>query len=455
MRRPVTAALSALLLAACSEQVSNSPPPLDAFYFPTGLALTPSPAGETLLVGSSNFDLRYSPASGGTVIAVDPVASLGAPGGTLTGRGAVRVGSYAGPVVVADDRTCPGIAVPQALVASRYTGRLHRVPLTAEGGVAECSGVGCDLALDPDFLDAYPVGVACRADGLRRSALVGYLRTTAVGTAAAGTAWLTQVDLDDPAGTDLSRRTFPLGPGPIIDMAYDATADRLFAVGRFAGNIAPLFVIDLTPCAPADPACENPSQLPSFDLSGAVRGAELTGIALSHPQAGLGRRAYVTARLYDADLAGRIGGRPSFDVGAALLVVDVAEDATGRPAVSVLRVVPIGLGPGQVRVLPPRPGKRDVVVVTNSLEGRVTVYDDDLGAVVRVLSLDAGSGMPEAGREPFALAVEDRGADAWVYVAAFDLSTVSVLAVPLDAPGQADLLRDAGGAPLRIGKERP
>ena len=58
------------------------------------------------------------------------------------------------------------------------------------------------------------------------------------------------------------------------------------------------------------------------------------------------------------------------------------------------------------------------------------------------------------GRQPFALAVRDLGATADVYVAAFDQSTVSVLSVPLDAPWNADLKRDATGTPLRIGKER-
>jgi len=117
--------------------------------------------------------------------------------------------------------------------------------------------------------------------------------------------------------------------------------------------------------------------------------------------------------------------------------------------------VKVELGPGQVRVLPPRPGLRDLVVLSSQTSGSISVYDDETGAVVRQVSLQ-DTGIPQAGRQPFSLAVRDLGTSADVYVAAFDQSTISVLHVPLDAPAAADLVRDppVTGRPLRIGKER-
>jgi hypothetical protein len=235
-------------------------------------------------------------------------------------------------------------------------------------------------------------------------------------------------------------------------MAYDAEADRLYAVGRFTGLTAPLFVTGLDPCRPGD-ACPDHSVF-TVELANAFRGAELQAIALSNPAAGRARRAYVTARVYDADLAAAIGGRPGFDVGAVLLVLDLAESPAGEPRATLVRAVDLlELGPGQVRVLPPRAGLRDVVVVSNQTTGTVTVYDDELGAVAAQVLVEPATGAPEVGRQPFAMAVRDLGATAEVYVASFDRSTVSVLEVPLARPAEAGLKR-AGGVPLRIGKER-
>lgn len=450
MRR--LAPLAALLaLAACTEAAPEVAPPLDRFNFPSSLALAPSTGpAPTLLVASANFDLRYGPELGGSLLAVDPVASLGAADGALTALGSLVIGSYAGQLAVADPATCPGLAAPVALVASRYTRQLHQVPLAADGSLAACPAGGCTRALDGDLLDPYAITVACRADGARRTAVVSYLSSPQVGTVVAGSAWVSEVDLDDPAR---ALRTSALGVGPVADMAYDAETDRLYAVGRFTGLTAPLFVVGLDACRPGD-ACAEHSVFP-VDLFPSYRGAELQGIALSNPAPGRPRRAYVTARVYDADLAAALGGRPGFDTAGVLLVLDLTEDAAGEPRPSIVRAVEdVELGPGQVRVLPARAGQRDLVVLSSQTTGTISIYDDQTGQVVRQVSLELDTGIPEAGRQPYGLAVRDLGTSADVYVASFDQSTVSVLHVPLDAPASADLVRDATGTPLRIGKER-
>ncbi len=463
------AAILLLALAACGENVAHTPPPMDHFFAPAGLALTPAAGGnQALLVVSANFDLRYDKESGATLLSVDPGlydeasgtgGSAGRPDGALVKYGeGVRLGSYAGPVTVANADTCPGwTASPEAYVASRYTRKLYRFPVGADGSVQPCEvDKLCQFALDPDLLDPAPIGLACRTDGLRRSVWLSYLRSPYVGQVKPGTGWLSEFDAGNMGA---SPRTIALGLGPVSDMAYDAETDRLYAVGRFAGLIAPLFILNLPACVHDAAGCPTP-RVQTVDLYTSARGAELVGIALSNPQPGRPRLAYVAARIYDEAYAMATYSRPPYDIGGALLVVELDEGVAGEPSGRVRQIVPLGLGAGLVRVLPVRPGLGDVVVVPSPGDGTLRVYDGEVEAVVRVLTIDEASGIPEAGRYPTAMAVEDRGAEALVYVAAFRDWTVSVLSVPLDSPASADLLRHPAGTllagkPLRIGSIQP
>jgi hypothetical protein len=460
-----------LALSACNENLSHTPPPMDHFFFPAGLVLTPV-AGTNqpaMLVVSANFDLRYDRAEGATVLSVDPGfydeatgtgGSAGRPGGALVKLGpGAQMGSYAGPLAVADATTCPGLLQGAVgFAASRYTDRLYQFPIGPDGSVAPCNLRSCEIGLEPDLIDPATVAVACRSDGLRRSVYVGYLRSPPLGAFGAGTAWLSEFDIDH---LGAEPRTFPLAPGPVGDMAYDAQTDRLYAVGRFAGLYAPFFMLDLSPCSyggPGSTTCPVPT-LQSVDLWASLAGAELVGVALSNPQPGVPRRAYVSARVYDPAYAVAYGGRPGYDVGGALLVLDIEDDIIGQPAARVLAVVPIGLGAGAVRVLPVRPGLADLVVVMSSGDGTIQLYDDEAGAVVRVISIDETTGAPEAGHVPYAAAVQDLGAEALVYIASFRDWTVSVLRVPLADPTSADLVRHTtgqlAGKPIRIGSPQP
>jgi hypothetical protein len=282
-----------------------------------------------------------------------------------------------------------------------------------------------------------------------------------VGAVGPGTAWLSEFDLGN---MNAPPRTIALAPGPVGSMAYDALTDRLYAVGRFAGLTAPLFILDLPACPSssksdaADP-CPGP-RLQTIDLYSAQAGAELVGIALSNPQAGMSRRAFISVAVYNEGYAAAIRGRPPVDVGGALMVVDLEEDVIGEPLARVISVVPLGLGAGPVQVLPVRPGLGDLVVVPSSGEGTIQVYDDQVGAVVRVVALDPITGAPQAGHVPWATAVQDQGTEALVYIASFADWTVSVLRVPLAAPSSSDLLRYPAGSaqqgqPIRIGSPKP
>ncbi len=475
-----------LLVAGCNDRAPFQPPPMDSFYFPSGLALT-APAGgnQTLLVASSNFDLQFLPGSGGTLLAVDPrpateggsaVAGGNLLDGHLLGPGA-RLGSFTGPLVLVDGTSCPGAAAAlpsgkAALTASRFNQDLQLVGLLDDGSVEACGAAGCGVPLDGRFLDPYAITLACRADGARRSAFVGYLRTPpqwiippVVPPAPAlpvfipaDTGWVTEVDLDDPG---LRSRSISLVPGPVGAMAYDATADQLYLLGHYQTTIAPatapVTVFDLSACRATDPTCPLPASV-TVDLFPIFHGIDLQQIVLSTVQPGLSRRAYVLARLFDADQAAVNFTRPTTDLGGVLLVLDLTPGPDGHPLLTVLRAVQTGIGPGDLKLLPARPGQRDLMVVTSSTDGVLWVYDDDQGTLVRNIPVDPGSGTGLIGRDPYALAVEpaphldaagvekDR-----VYVASFLQDMVSIVDVPVLDPGQADIVRDAAGQPLRIG----
>jgi hypothetical protein len=253
-----------------------------------------------------------------------------------------------------------------------------------------------------------------------------------------------------------------VGFGPISGLAYDARADRIYAVSeQFLA--APVFMLDLTDCPASQTGCASAS-LTMVDLWPSLAGLDLQSIALSNHQDGLGRRAYVTARVYDSTLAQALQGRPVGDVTSVLLVLDLEEGQMGRPTLRVLNRVTIGMGVSQIKVLPVRtkaggPLVRDVVVAT-SAEGVISVYDDEQGDVVRVIPIDVATGAPEAGRSPFGLVAEPvafaspdgLGLVSRVYVAGVQQAAVGIVDVPLEVPGLAKALRDpASGELIRIG----
>jgi hypothetical protein len=100
-----------------------------------------------------------------------------------------------------------------------------------------------------------------------------------------------------------------------------------------------------------------------------------------------------------------------------------------------------------VRVLPPRAGRRDLVAVTSTIEGVLTVYDDDLGAIVKVFAMageqgpdnpvPAPLGSPLVGEQPFGLAVEARDGRDWLYVAGFRSNTVTAVSLDPASPAEA------------------
>lgn len=466
MRWLAVASLS-LALAGCQEPSAVLLPPMDRFVFPATVAVTAREGGGTaLVVASGNYDLSYDGAEGGTVLSVSvrpdlpfdgDSARLG--GGALVPLGAgARVGSFAGELVVADAATCPAAAGPQApvaLLATRFANEVWRLPLGLDGTLGPCVGDACKVSVDIALRDPFGMALACRPDGLRRSAFVSYQRSASIADSGL-TAWVAQIDLDDPAAP---ARPISVGSQELSGMAYDAAADRLYVLGRPLLS-APVYTLDLSPCPGALAACPEPVAREK-DLFAALNGLDLQSIALSNPQAGLTRRAYVSARVYDARLAALIGVRPVADVGAVLLVLDVEEGLDGTPRFEVLDIVDVAKGASQVAVLPARAPvagvpQRDVVVVSGDAEGVLTVYDDQEGRLVRVIPIDDTTGAPQVGRAPYGLAAVRRPAPddgvARIYVAASQQGVVGIVDVTLADPARAEALRDAvTGRYYRIG----
>jgi hypothetical protein len=478
-----------VLLAACGDAPPANPPRTDSFYFPTGIALRHVPAGcvgaspgcqTQLLVGSSNFDLRYDNANGGTVIAVDAkkaidaaVAALAqnpsakpAPLDTSNGLlGSARVGTFGGEVAVLDAETCstfndpplPGQSPlrPQVLVASRSQNALYRVAIDdgAPAGSALSCGPECKVPLEPSLADPYGVTVACgnfpatfgAVPEPQAFAFVTYLR------APNAEGWLSKIDLLNGG----ARTQLDMGAAPTHSTVFDGPSTRLYATSRFAAvGYTPLRWITLA-TAPAPPPAVPSTAVNIFDL---VRGAEMRGMAISSDRT----RAYLALRIYDVTLATSAGARSATDIAGALAVMDLT-DTAGRPTARILNVIPLDRGATEVRVVP-RAGLPDLVAVTSTDDSTLTLYDDQSGSIAKVFevcSATAASQTPDApppcdlgkpllGKQPFGLAVEQiDGGLARLYVGSFDRSWVNVITI--------DPLHPAAPPKpwVRIGPERP
>lgn len=416
LRTTILAAAVAAALSACGPPPSAESAPLDRFSSPIALALS----GGDLLVVSSNFELTYDLDDGGSVIPVD----LGASPPALRGGG-VRIPSYAGELAIADATAC-GLPETLALVPVREGNSLWRLGV-GPGGALSC-GDRCRVPLSGNFQDVFGVVAVCRAgatpaDQPRASAYVSFLRTPS------NRGQLVEVDLRTGA-----IRTRDVGAGPVRSFAYDALTERLFMTSIESGSIAPLRWLELAGSCAFDVAtADGGCPVAGVDLASFVRGAELRGIALSNPQAGRPRRAFIAARVFNADLGESIGGRPGFDVGGVLLVLDLVEGTTGLEP-RLVGIFDVGLGANEVEVLPVRAGKGDLVAVTASDDGLLWIYDDDQEALVRVIGRDPATGIPLLGRQPFGLVARDDGASARLFVSSFKDGFVTPVDVPLDAP---------------------
>jgi hypothetical protein len=437
--RSLPAALA--LLLACAKAGEQPTPPLDRLHYPAWLATWE----DQLLVVSLDQNLAYS---GGSVVSFDDGDTTG------TVLGGLEVPNVAGKILVptaAEKAGCTfGSGVPSdfALVAGR-TEEVLLMPALASGAGPTC-GAGCRIPLHP-FSATYPFGVGftCSADGTPR-AWVGYQE----GKNHVG--FVSQVDL---SGATPSVVQVNLGSGTPRSFAYDAARDRLYITGKEHGLAAPIRWIDVgngCKAFDADEGVQDESRggchvSTGFDLSQRLRGAEPNELVLSSQESlctsggyeGMCRRAYVSVRVYDADAASYIGARPSTDIGGLLVVLELPESGLGRPDPQWIGAYDIGVTAGSVLVLP-RPGRPDLVAVTAVEDDLLWIYDDEVGAMVKVFGR-AANGVPPLGHELSGLASRDMGGGVVrVFVSAFEDDWVSAVDVPLDDPASATVVLDGG-----------
>jgi len=475
----IVAILAFLMAAGCQDSYPVVLPPENIFYFPVGLAvrqLPPGPAtpagSSQLVVVSSNFDLRYQESNGGTVLVVDPDASqdtaLGGALATYPG-GFMRVGSFGGQVAIADAACPPGwpgcpsacsqltvdpsVAAGGAkvLLASRSIQTLYRMDMSPEGALA--CGAGCALPQGVQLLDPYGVAMVCNSRGGtdRADAYFTYLRGPS------GQGWLTRLGL---ATGDVS--VLALGVTPTYAAAYDAMGDWLFITGGLSTSLAPIRWINPSVTNETSNGFEFP-EYSSFQASSVVLGSMARSVGVSND----GLRLYVAIDLYDADLLLNTG--QLFAQGGALVVLSIVRDAFQRPTMALEQVVPTCLGTGELQVLPPRPGKGDLVAVTCDLQGALVLFDAQLGQVVRYIGLDPGTGLPILGRRPFGIAAEPidparairspasteyqpspcvlGGSCDRIYVGSFLDNWVNILELDPDQPGTIALVKRIGRGP--------
>jgi len=403
------------LLAAAGCQDSYPPPraPLDSFYYPSGIALHPLASGHSaLVVVSTDFDLQYAPDNGGTVIAVDPddpatIDSLNpVNGGQLDVLSALNIGSFGGEIAIAEAScttswpTCTAQCPPlnlqggNGLVVTTSRNDIVVYLMTIDGQGNLTCGQDCPVALPSNALDPYGVTLVCgsTSTGLA-SAYVTELR------AYNSEGIFARFDLNNPGAFD----TLDLSSPETYTSGFNPFSGDLF-VGTQVGITQPLRWIDPLLLPSVSVGATFAPQVGQIDLATYFAGSLTLDMAVSND----GTRLFVALEQLDATLLAQGALVPQ---GGLLAVFDLTPDIYGQPGMSLIRSVNSCLGGGQVRVLPPRANpdgtnKGDLVALTCDTQGALVLYDDDVGKVVSLIGLDAGTGQPLLGRQPFGLAVE-------------------------------------------------
>ncbi|MBX7096740.1 MAG: hypothetical protein K1X89_03420 [Myxococcaceae bacterium] len=434
MRRLATLALLSVCLA-CPPAKPPNPPPSTSFYFPTGLLHLDVPGFPqgVLVVSNSNFDRRFDH---GSLMAVD-LSKVGDGGVGLPAFGA-SVGA-SGPVQL------PALNVPASGIVqvASFGGELALLPL--DGGLrlflptrSEGNNVyaidarvkGSELTLS--CIGAGEAGGDCSGQGLSLTANESTTETgvpaapgpQGVAVAADGTVWVSHMtQADSPHGSVTNLRGYlvhfdgrapSIGDSSFVDIGEGSTQDVVvgqrwtYASGRF-----------ITPAARLVRLAEASGAALNSGLESAIGVLEGRGIALSSDES----RLYVVGRVPDQ-----------------LVVASISEPTSASPRIRVLRTLALPEGPTTVTRLQ-RPGKSDLIAIVCSTSGSLVIYDDDRGELVAQVS--------GLGQQPYAVAVDQQGAGARLFVSNFTDGRVAVIDMPdLSRPQDARLVAHLGASQL-------
>ena len=365
---------------------------------------------------SANFDLRYDKKAGATLLSVDPGAydeatstggSAGPPG---WGAGEVRERGADGELRRAGRRGrrrhLPGPVTAPSPTPRRSWRRGTRASSIGSRSARRrarwtpARGTDCVMALDKDLLDPAPVSVACRADGLRQSLWVSYLRSPTNGRRGRRDGLALRVRSRGPHQGAADHRPHARAgrrhglrraDGPALRGGPLRRADGAALHPRPAGLHAPR---DRMP----DAAAPDRGSLPVGARRRAGRHRALQP-ATGPPEAGLHLGPHLRREVRPGHaVPPRVRRRRRAPGGGA----EGGRIAASRAPASA-RWSRIGLGAGPVRVLPVRPGLGDLVVVPSSGDGTLQLFDDEIHAITRIVDdRREPPGRPRPGRVPFA-----------------------------------------------------
>jgi hypothetical protein len=424
---------------ACVPQGELKSPPAGNFYFPTGIVYSDSSSSQkgVLYVANSNFDRRYT---SGSVIAV-ALDGVGGGGTPLPTIGTANAGGV--PLSI----TNLGSGISQVYIQS-FAGEMTRYPkdgenmrlfvpargdlnplhvINATGPTLQCLDGSPDCTRSSPSLSTFEfVG-----NGKPRSEQPLGVGVGTMGNVMEGRVAVTQLqETDSPilSGNDLESYLavvtattvppFTVTPDNFISLGFfvdgNARTTNSVAVGqRFAYATERFRDADGAFLIVVDGVTPHPFQ--DSGLQSSFRTLEARGVALNADES----RLYIASRTPDS-----------------LVVLGILNPTTVFPTLRLIATVPLPLGPSEVAVIP-RSGRGNLVAITSSTAGMVSIYDEDLGIVTAQL---AGVGV-----QPFGLAVQTAAQAARLFVTSFGDSRVAVIDIPdVNRPQQVQLVAFLG-----------
>jgi hypothetical protein len=451
----------ALALAGCGEESLIKRPPVESFFFPTGVVhdAIGGDAG-TLYVASSDFNKSFDFGAVSAVrldsVGLDFPTYLQPDGGTaeypaftsflelgITEEQRVLIAPFAGQMA--------------SWLLPEPDGRLRLVtPSRAEGDMLfgvdadgpRLSCAGDDTTRDCTLSAPSLTRDAEAADDGANGFAAGKPRAPepyAVAIDQGGTVFVTHLGLaDSPIDSHDNNEAFlvrinaeafsisaesfssigPPGAGAVPSSGIAIGARYAYLSGRyFAGRIPPAIrLIDLA--NPARPAI-------AVRLESEFRVEDMRDVVLSADE----------TRLF---LITRMRSLEALELPDELLVVDISDKTADLPLLTIVGAVPLPAGPNQARLVPRGPGRRSLVAISCTGANSVALYDDAAGQLANVIS--EGIGL-----QPFGLAVHaPAGAPgARLFVSNFGDGQISVIDIrDVDAPSDAKVVARLGFSQL-------
>ncbi len=395
-----------LLGAGCENEEFGKKLPVDAFQFPTGLAV--HPAGFAL-VASGNFDVGYVAGSLRVIDLNLLAAELARPAeertdplyfrNTIMPDNGIRLDNFAGTVAISEDGSLAAVTIRETdeLVlfdldvvvedgSAKLNVRCWPGEFRPDEKFPECNGARHRVELtsldpDKDLLDPYDVILVDEQaeDGTPlRTAWVSFLRSGLV------------QGIDIPIDrSQVPRAVYELktNVSGASDLAQSPATGLIYVTSRFpTANSNPVHYFD--------PALGDDAPVGRVDFFGLLLGGETRSVAFAQ----------------DGVTAGLVVRNPDM-----LVLVDTSLDEFGEPRNEYRGAVGLGNNPSRVRALGDTffvtGAKDDTVYLVDARSGRMSDLREDIC------------------RGPFEVAFWDRGDLRWALVSCFEDSTVAVLDV--------------------------